>query len=405
LVQHDIDVKPADIDKPRFRIVSERSEIAACLIDAEPLLDAVGAPFCARALWLSAWYEQARSRPVVLLVEAMGVPVAMACLAVQRAGPVRTIRLAGHGPSDYGRLPARDPVAAAALAAGIVDWLGGLRGPWRLDLAQLPVGDPVAGRLLTALSGARLEPDQSSPVLTFAEGQDRHERFFTARILREVRRGQRKLDQAGVAAQVRRISSPVGVHRLLPDVVAMRRARDHTVGRRSHLDGRRARSFYVNAVQALTDAGQAEIWTLNVEGTLGAYFVGVRDGSSYRILDGRMSTQWGSASLALLLRAALIGELLSEPGIKEVDYMRGVLHHKMQDASRVVPAERLMAESSTRVATLARQWSALRRSLARRVPVQTRRWILSLVRVGGGSSRSSRAAPAEAQEVPPRPGA
>jgi CelD/BcsL family acetyltransferase involved in cellulose biosynthesis len=279
------------------------------------------------------------------------------------------------------------------------------RPQWRLDLAQLPVGDPVAGQLLAALSGARLEPDQSSPVLTFAEGQDRHERFFTARILREVRRGQRKLDQAGVAAEVRRISSPVGVRRLLPAVVAMRRARDHAVGRRSHLDGRRARSFYVNAVQALADAGQAEIWTLNVEGTLGAYFVGVRDGSSYRILDGRMSTQWGSASLALLLRAELIGELLSDPGIKEVDYMRGVLHHKMQDASRVVPAERLTAESSTRVATLAREWSALRQSLARRVPVQTRRWILSLVRVGGGSSRSSRAAPAEAQEVPPRPGA
>jgi hypothetical protein len=404
LVQQAIDVKVTGVAECHVRILSKKSEIVASLSDAETLFDAVGAPFCARASWLGTWYAHTRSRPVIVLVEAGAVPVAIACLAVRRAGPIRTIRLAGHGPSDYGRLPARDADAAAALAAGIVDWLAGLRGPWRLELAQLPVGDPVAGRLVTALSGARLEPDQASPVMTFDAGR-RPEHVFTSKIFREVRRGHRRLAQAGIAAEVKRISSAAGVQLCLPDIVAVRRARDHSVGRRSDLDGRRPRSFYVESVQALADAGQAEIWTLDVEGALGAYFVGVRDGACYRILDGRMSTRWGSASLALILRTELITQLLSDPAIEEVDYMRGVLHHKMQDASRVIPAERLTAESSTRVATFARRWSELRRSLARRMPLQARRRILGLVRVGVAPSQSSRAALAEVQEEPLPPDA
>jgi len=84
--------------------------------------------------------------------------------------------------------------------------------------------------------------------------------------------------------------------------------------------------------------------------------------------------------------------------------MRGVLHHKMRDASRVIPAERLLAESSTRVATLFRLYAEWRRSLARRMPLQARRWILAAIRAGVEPSRSSRAVPAEAQGMLPPPG-
>ncbi len=383
------------------RIVTTLEEVTATLRRARPLLDAVGVPFCADSIWLTTWYRTWGARPVVLAVEVGDEPVGLACLAVRWSGPVRTIVLAGHGPSDYGRLPARDG-AAAALGRAVLSWLAGMHGPWRLEFSQLPVGDPVAAVLLAGLTSARLVEDQASPALRL-DGERDPAALFPAKVLRELRRGRARLADAGAVGRIECASTPSALGPLLPEVVALHRERDHAVGRRSDLDPRRRREFYLDALTALAEAGQLEIWTLRVEAELAAFFVGVRDGNVYRIVDGRMGARWRTASTALILRVELITALLADPSIVEVDYMRGVLHHKMQDATHVVAAERLLAESSVTIARALGAWHQLAAAARRALPAGPRRRLLGLLTTVAARCRSRRAGPAAGRETPPPP--
>ncbi len=326
----------------------------------------------------------------------------IACLAVRRAGVLSTVVLAGHGPSDYGRLPARDGEVAAELAAAIVRWLASVRGPWRLELAQLPVGDPVAAAMIRLLPRTRIRPDQASPELPLGSDRDA-EQLFPTKVRREVRRGYTRLAREGLTAEIRRAADGPRVRELLPEIVQMHRSRDHALGRRSDLDNPRRRRFYVEVLGALADRGQVDISTLRVDGTLAAFFVGVRDARSYRILDGRMSADWGSISPALLLRVELITQLARDPTIASIDYMRGVLHHKMQDATRVVPSERLRAESSPLVGLAVRMCALVRETARAWLPGEVRRYVLGRFTAPAVPSRPSRAESDAGPAAPPPP--
>lgn len=392
-------------------MVRSPREVTAILRAAGTLFDHTAAPFCARSDWLSLWYARSRARPVAVVVERDGTTVALACLAMHRDGPLRTVTLAGDGPSDYGRLPARDAEAAHALGDGIAGVLAGLRGPWRLRLAQLPVDDPVARRLSGSLPGARLLPDQACPAMAF-DPDRAPERRMSAKARRAARRGLARLAEAGVTVVIERVSDPDRVRELLPEIVALHRARDRALGRRSDLDRVSRRAFYVGAVRTLADAGHLDIWVLRLDGALGAFVVGVRDTTSYRTLDARIADLWPATSPGQILRTEMITTLLADPKLTELDWMRGELRHKMQDATHVVPAEALLAESSPLVGTAVRQWNALRQELRDRIPGQARRWIRShaapivgSLTASGGRFRAERAGPDAGPAAPRQLGA
>ncbi len=89
--------------------------------------------------------------------DAQGRPTGAAWLSLRRRGPVTEVRLLGDGiaavppGSAPHRLLAADAAVAAELATGIQQLLWGIRGPWRLALAGLPLGDPVLAALGSAL--------------------------------------------------------------------------------------------------------------------------------------------------------------------------------------------------------------------------------------------------------------
>jgi hypothetical protein len=98
-------------------------------------------------------------RPVAVVVEEdpAGPPVAVAFLTLHRRGAMTTVTLLGSegaplpGGRPPSRLPARDDACADRLAGAVVDLLGGLRGGWSLELAGLPMGDPVVRALADRL--------------------------------------------------------------------------------------------------------------------------------------------------------------------------------------------------------------------------------------------------------------
>jgi CelD/BcsL family acetyltransferase involved in cellulose biosynthesis len=333
----------------RVRVVHGAAAVAAELRAADGLLRAVGAPVSARPAWLEACMRAFPSaRPAAVVVDGARGPAAIACLAVTRRGLLRRVTLLGHGPSDHGRLPAGDGGSAALLAAGIQGVLGDLGAPWQMLLAQLPVGDPTAADLARHLPGARIEPGQACPQL--AVGPERTlERHLSANTRRNTRRAHTRLARSGAAVRVERITGPAEIRRVLPEFVALRRRRDHALGRRSDLDDACQRRFYLDVVLGLAASGDVLAVTLRVGDDLAAYALAFRDRGTLRCWDGRISPAYASAGPGQIVRAEVLAAVLQDPETDTVDWMRGVLPHKMHTASHVLATEQLVAESSLSV--------------------------------------------------------
>ncbi len=159
---------------PGARVVPGRARVVREVRAAGPLAARLRAPAPARGPWLTAVINdlaarRSPARPVAVVVDdpAGEVPAAAAFLVV-RPG-VRTVvgMLGGAAGGVPGgrpgmRLLARDDAAAEALADGIADLLAARRGPWRLDLAGLPLGDPTLRALAARLPTATLGNERST---------------------------------------------------------------------------------------------------------------------------------------------------------------------------------------------------------------------------------------------------
>jgi hypothetical protein len=159
---------------PAARLVPGRARVVREIRSAGPLARSLRAPVTARGPWLTAVLttlaaRRAVARPLAVVVDdpAGEVPAAAAFLLVRRAGPRTSVTLLGTaaGPLPGGRPPARllarDDAAADALADAIAGVLARRRGPWTLDLAGLPLGDPTARALAGRLPTATLRTERT----------------------------------------------------------------------------------------------------------------------------------------------------------------------------------------------------------------------------------------------------
>jgi hypothetical protein len=163
----------AQVGRGRARFVTGRARVVREVRASGPLAARLRAPLPARGPWLTAVLNamvahRSFARPVAVVVDDVPgeVPSAAAFLAV-RPGLPTVVRMltAAAGPPPGGRPPAGllawDDAAAEALADGIVDLLLSRRGPWRLDLTGLPLGDPTARALAARLPAAVLANERS----------------------------------------------------------------------------------------------------------------------------------------------------------------------------------------------------------------------------------------------------
>jgi hypothetical protein len=138
----------------------------------------LAAPVTARAPWLTAVLAAGGpGRPAAVVLDGPGRLDAAAFLHLRRRGPRTVVTLLGDGvgPVPGGRPPARllarDDDAAAALARGIADLLATLRGPWRLHLTGLPMGDPTAGHLAATFLDGRIGNVRSRGLVDGLDGE------------------------------------------------------------------------------------------------------------------------------------------------------------------------------------------------------------------------------------------
>lgn len=151
---------------------------------AASLMAALRAPVTARAPWLTAVVNQggpvrSRSRPVAVVVAVDGQrPDAAAFLSLRRRGLTTVVSMLGGGTEPLpggrpsARLLVRDEEAAARLADGLCDLLGTLRGPWSLELAGLPLGDPTSRALAARLPTSVLANVRSTRLVDGLDDRD-----------------------------------------------------------------------------------------------------------------------------------------------------------------------------------------------------------------------------------------
>jgi hypothetical protein len=206
------------------RVADGRARVVREIRAAAPLMSDLAVPVPARGPWLTAALNAqsagplARVRPRAVVVEQSGLPAGArrepasgggqggpstdgaALLSFRRRGVGTAITLLGSGaevgPLPEGRPPARlyarDDDVARRLAGGVADLLDGLRGPWTLRLAGLPLGDPTIGHLAAAM------PDSSLSTT----------------------RSRRLVDELDTVAEVQRSRDPVELERWLPAILA-----------------------------------------------------------------------------------------------------------------------------------------------------------------------------------------
>ncbi len=329
------------------RVLKGRYVLAELGSALDDLHRETGVPIVSRRPWLETWIAHYLDhQPWAVAVEGPHMRLdAVALLACRRRRGVTEIVRMGHGGSDYGRLPARDPDSAACLAQTIVAELQGFRGPWRLHVGQLPVDDPVARGIAEHLRWPSVMTGDVSPVLRF--GPDRS---FSAYISRNHRKNTRlainRVRKAGLTMAIECLQDPGGVARVLPETTRVRRQRDTATGRPNKLDNPRYAAFREAVIVKLAARGEIELTTMRVGGDLVAYNVALLDGQACRLWDGRFSPGWSHFYPGQLVINAVLERTLTNPRFTEIDLMRGRLHYKERLATELVAGQTLVAWSS-----------------------------------------------------------
>jgi hypothetical protein len=191
-----------------IRVADGRVPVVREILAATPLMSSLAAPVPARGPWLTAALNAQSARPlsrvrpraVVVEQHEQGRPDGAALLAFRRRGAATAVTLLDTG-ADVGPLPegrpharlhARGDRVAERLAEGVAALLDGLRAPWTLRLAGLPLGDPTLRHLAAAMPGASLSTTRS----------------------------RRLVDELDTVGGVQRSRDPVDLERWLPAVLA-----------------------------------------------------------------------------------------------------------------------------------------------------------------------------------------
>ena len=106
--------------------------------------------------------------------------------------------------------------------------------------------------------------------------------------------------------------------------VSLSELRDHDRGRVSDLDDAEGLRTWRGRLTDLALDGLLEVATARIDGALAAHVVGVRDSTTYRVLEGHYVTAWGRYAPGRLLEAAVVQKMLDEPDMIALDWMTSV---------------------------------------------------------------------------------
>jgi Acetyltransferase (GNAT) domain len=303
-----------------------RRAVAAIDDELGSLAVSCDAPLTARPAWsLAPGNASDYLRPWALMARnAAGTPVGALVLLDHIQDPRAVLTtLAGTDGGQRGAILTRDTAVALALGDALRGVLDGQSGPSTVVLGPLPAGSAVVDAFAAGLSGSRQDAAAAIPVIRRAAGTD-PEAYLAPGLRRSLRKSANRLVADGRVAQTRFTSDAVEILGSLRQLEFVHRNRDHAHGRISDLDDAVRHHAWRARVQSLTELGLLELATLEIDGELAAYTLGVVDGPVYRLLEGRFVTQWARYSPGRLLEAAVVQRFVDDDSLETFDWMTAV---------------------------------------------------------------------------------
>jgi perosamine synthetase len=358
------ELRPADVERIATALADVlrrprrawRCEIADAPL-AEPwdeLAAATTNPFLLRE-WIEAWQAtEATGQPLrAVCRRADGTIAGVVALERRREGPLRVLRLAGHGPSDE-LAPICAPADREAVAAALRRWLPTLA-------ADLFVGDvlPAADGWGALLGAQRLDTD-ASPVMAIA-GLDwpRWLQTRSATFRQRVQRLERRLLEGGDVTY-RLTDAP----RLDEDLTTLFALHERRFGPTSQAFTPARRALHRRWAPAALERGWLRLWLVERAGTPIAAWYGFRFAGAECFYQSGRDPDAPYRSLGLLLLCHTMREAMAD-GMREYRLLRGDEAYKAQFADRDDGLETVALPLTAR----GHAWLAARggRALARRV--------------------------------------
>ncbi|HWJ11938.1 MAG TPA: GNAT family N-acetyltransferase [Nocardioides sp.] len=356
------------LDQPLRTEVLTGARAVAALGRTATFIDERAEAFSARSAWLVAAAEHLGGETVVVLVRRDEQVVALAALSVSRRRGVARVAILGGELNDYAQLHHADGASAEALARAVADWVRGHRR-WRLDLGQLPEQDPAVLALAAELPGAVISRGAPIPRIV-GVGSD-------YRVKRDRRRKAtgafNGVGRDGLAAAKVVVDRADELERWLPELIAVRRERDHACGRRSVLDDPGARAFHETVLRTEFAAGRGILHLMLVEGEVAGYLVVLVEGDTHRAFDGRVAEKWAHYRGGVVCDLEAVIAAHADPGVHTFDWLRGWTEAKFGNAEvfrcelRATSHGHLETAERWRTAFRQRAKSVLPRSLVRRI--------------------------------------
>ena len=283
------------------------------------------APVTGRWAWVRAAIDQAGVEASACLLTAADGDLCGAAVFVHHLDEtgVRHVRLASGGDGHRAVLLAVDDDAARSLGEALAETLASVDGPVRVELGPLPAGDPTLHALQDALAGATSSTtvDVIPSVQVLSSDIADH---LSRGMRRTLRTSHNRLATDGVGAEFTSTSDPDEIVTQLPDVAAVSRERDHAGGRASVLDSEAGRRRWMARMTDLARLSHLELNTLLLDGEPAAYVLGLRDGRTYRLIEGRFVMAWKRYAPGRLLEAHVLERVLHDAGLDELDWMTSV---------------------------------------------------------------------------------
>jgi CelD/BcsL family acetyltransferase involved in cellulose biosynthesis len=265
--------------------------------------------------WTSTWWRHFGSpgEPAFAECRRDGEPFAILPLQAVARGPMRGLRLLGHGPGDV-LGPICDPADAALAGAALRKALDELLGrPVLLYAERLP-GGPLAEAF-----GGRLVKREANPSLAIAgRGWEEYLASRSRNLREKVGRGARKVERKHEVAY-HLLERPEDLEPRMEALLRLHRAR---WGEGTNFAAPDAIAFHRDLAATMLAAGRLRLWTMSVDGTEVAAWYGFRFEGIESFYQSGRDRSYDKLSVGFLLLARTL-QAAFEDGLERYDFLRG----------------------------------------------------------------------------------
>jgi hypothetical protein len=297
----------------------------------------LGSPMTAGPAWgLAACAANVSARPWALMArDPSGAPLG-AVVLVDQTDPRGTTQtaLAGTDGGHRGAILTADPEVARVLGHAFGDTFEARGAASGAALGPLPAGCPVVAAFADGLTGSRLEPVAGIPVIRADAGP---ESYLSDGMRRTLRKARNRLAADGLKAVTTFTQDAERQLELVPQLEHAHRHRDHVNGRISDIDDVARHRTWRRRFRHLAESDALELAMLHIDDTLAAYALGVVDGSSYRLLEGRFVSPWARYSPGRIVEAETVLRAFEDDDVTTFDWMTSVAPDSLLGSNDVDP--------------------------------------------------------------------